>query len=121
MSIKDHTIFEHKRSNDFYRAPKKAVLKNGKMKDKVKNESNKRVKVLLKFIQKNCDKNPEVQEMIDASMIEVCAEEGVSPEQIFFILLFLCCCRYHNGYSRKKIKTRVFNGNSSGNIKSGIF
>ena len=44
--------------------------------------------------------------MIDASMIEVCAEEDVSPEQVFFILPFLCCCLYHNGYSRKISKQK---------------
>ena len=32
------------------------------------------------------DKNPEMREVIDASMIEVYAEEDVSPEQGFFIL-----------------------------------
>ena len=46
----------------------------------------------------------EMQEVVDASMIEVCAEEGVSPEQVFFILLFICCFLYHNGYSGKKSK-----------------
>ena len=37
-------------------------------------------------------------------MIEVWAEEGVSPEHAFFILLFLCCCLYDAGYLRKKSK-----------------
>ena len=32
--------------------------------------------------------NPEVQEMIDALMTEVCTEEGVSPEQVFFLFCF---------------------------------
>ena len=32
--------------------------------------------------------NPEVQEMIDALMAEVCTEEGVSPEQVFFLFCF---------------------------------
>ena len=31
------------------------------------------------------DIKPEIQELIDASMIEVCALEGVSPDQILFI------------------------------------
>ena len=47
------------------------------MKDKKKHE------ILLKVIQRIFDKNPETQELIDASMMEVCAEEGVSPEQVF--------------------------------------
>ena len=32
-------------------------------------------------------KMQEMQEIIDASMIEVCAEEGVSPEKVLFILI----------------------------------
>ena len=72
------------------------VFRSKKMKD------NKKVKILLKVIQRSYDKNPETQEVIDASMIEVCAEEGVSPEQVFFILLFLCSC--HNDYSKEKSK-----------------
>ena len=78
------------------------VFRSKKMKD------NKRVKDLLKVMQRIFDKNPEIQEVIDESMIEVCAEEDVSPKQVIFFLLFLCYCIYHNGYSRKKIYTRVF-------------
>ena len=51
------------------------------MKDK------KKLEVLLKVIKRVNDKNPGMQEMIDASMIEVCVEEGVSPAQVFFILV----------------------------------
>ena len=51
------------------------------MKDK------KKLEVLLKVIQRVYDKNPGIQEVIDPSMMEVCAEEGVFPEQVFFILL----------------------------------
>ena len=42
--------------------------------------------MLLQVMQIVYDKNPEMREVIDASMIEVCAEEDVSPEQGFFIL-----------------------------------
>ena len=48
----------------------------------------KKVEVLLQVIKKIYDKNLGMQEVIDASMIEACAEEGVSPEQFFF---FFCC------------------------------
>ena len=65
------------------------------MKDK------KKLDVLLQVIKRIYDKNPEMQEMIGALMMEVCAEEGVSPEQVFFLF---CCCLYHNGYSRKQSK-----------------
>ena len=47
-------------------------------------KDNKRVKVLLKVIQRIYDKNPEIQEVINVPMIKVCAEEGVPPEQVFF-------------------------------------
>ena len=67
-------------------------------------KDNKRVKILLKIIQRICYKNLEIQDVINASMIELCPEEGVSPEQVFFILVFLSCCLYHNGCSRKKSK-----------------
>ena len=48
----------------------------------------KKLEVLLQVIKKIYDKNLGMQEVIDASMIEACAEEGVSPEQFFF---FFCC------------------------------
>ena len=62
---------------------------------------NKKTEVLLKVIQRVYDKNPGMQKVIDGLMKEVFAEEGVSPEYVFFILLLSLCC--HNGYSRKKI------------------
>ena len=40
--------------------------------------------MLLKVIKRIYDKNPAMQEMIDALMIELCAEEDVSTEQVFF-------------------------------------
>ena len=48
----------------------------------------KELEILLNVIQSIYDKNPEIQEVIDASMIKICAEEGVSPEQVFFIFTF---------------------------------
>ena len=44
-----------------------------------------------------------MQEMIDASVIEVCGEEGVYPEQVFLF----CCFLYHNVYSRKNLSKGV--------------
>ena len=64
------------------------------MKDK------KKLEVLLKVIKGIYDKNPGMQEMIDVSMIEIYAEEGISPEKVVLI----CCCLYHNGYWKKKSK-----------------
>ena len=51
-------------------------------------KDNKRVKVSLNAIQRTYDKNPEIQEMIDASMIEVYTEHGASPEKEIFIFVF---------------------------------
>ena len=52
------------------------------MKDK------KKLVVLPKVIRSVYHKNPGMQEAIDVSVTKLCAEEGVSPEQVFFILLF---------------------------------
>ena len=51
-------------------------------------KDNKRAKVLLKVIQRIYDKNQEIQEVIDASIIEVCAKEGVYPEVLFIFFFF---------------------------------
>ena len=51
------------------------------MKDKNKLE------VLLKVIQRAYAKSPGMQEVIYPSVIELYAEEGVSPEQLLFIFL----------------------------------
>ena len=71
------------------------------MKDK------KKLDVLLKVIQRIYDKNTEMQEVIDAMMLEVCTEEGVSPEKIFFYFAFFCCCLFDNSYSRKNLNKSV--------------
>ena len=47
----------------------------------------KKLEVLLKVIKRIFDKNPGMQHTIDALMTKACTEEGVSPEQVFFILL----------------------------------
>ena len=41
-----------------------------------------------------------MQTLIDKSMLFICEEEGVSPEQVFFV--FLCCLLYHYGLSERK-------------------
>ena len=58
---------------------------------------------LLKVITGIYNKNPGMQEMIDAWMIEVCTEEDESPELVFLF----CCCLYHSGYSRKNLSKSV--------------
>ena len=52
------------------------------MKDKL------RIETLLKVIEGMYSKNIGMQKLIDESMTDVCKEDGVSTEQIFFILLF---------------------------------
>ena len=46
-----------------------------------------RVKVLVSDT-KNYNKNSEIQEVIDISMIGVCAAESVTPEHIFICFVF---------------------------------
>ena len=50
-------------------------------------KNKKKLEVLLNVVQGVNDKNPGMQEVIDASMIEVCTEEGGSPKQVFFMFL----------------------------------
>ena len=38
---------------------------------------------------RTCDQNPEMEKVIDPSMVEVCAEESVSPEQDLFCFSLL--------------------------------
>ena len=45
--------------------------------------------MLLKVLQNFFNENPKIQEVTDVSMVEIRAEEGVSPEQVLFFLLFL--------------------------------
>ena len=66
-------------------------------------KNQKKLEVLLKVIKRIYDKNLGMQEMIDASMKDVSADEGISRNRYFFC----CCYRYHNGYSGKKVWTRV--------------
>lgn len=54
-------------------------------------------------MQRIYNNSPELQEVMDLLMIEVCAEESVPPEHVFFYIAIFCCCLYHNDYSRKKI------------------
>ena len=49
----------------------------------------KKIEILLKAIERVYTKNPGMQTLIDELMIDICKEEGVSPEQVFFA--FLCC------------------------------
>ena len=68
---------------------------------------NKKLEVLLKVIQKIYDKNPEMQGVISASMIEVCSEGGVSHEQVFLLICaFLCCAFIIMAILQKKSKNK---------------
>ena len=52
------------------------------MKEKKKSQG------IIKVMQRIYDKNPEMQEVIDTLIIEVCVEEGLSPEHVFFYFTF---------------------------------
>ena len=49
------------------------------MKDK------KKTGILLMVIERVYTKNPGMQKLIEKSMINICKEEGVLPEQVFFL------------------------------------
>ena len=66
------------------------------MKDK------KRIEILLKVIERIYSENPAIRESLDSFMVGVCAEEGVSREQVFFILLSFAVVFIIMDYSRKK-------------------
>ena len=61
----------------------------------------KKIEILLK-VEKIYSKNPGMQKLIDESLIDVCKEEGVSHEQVFFCFDFLCFCLYRDGLSKHK-------------------
>ena len=71
------------------------------MKDK------KRIEILLKVIRRLHDKNPDMKKSNDSSVIDVCKEGGVTPEQVFLILLFFATVFFKMDYSGKNIKKRV--------------
>ena len=63
--------------------------KDHAMKDK------KRFEILLKVINRIYNENCEIHEVIDASIIDVCTEESVLPEQLFCVCvkrITLCNC-----------------------------
>ena len=53
----------------------------GNIKDK------KGIEILLKVIERRYRKSPGMQKLKNESMIDVCKEEGVPTEQVFFYLL----------------------------------
>ena len=58
------------------------------------------IKILLKVIERVYNKTPGMQTLTDESMVDICKEEGVSPEQLIFA--FLCCLLYRYGISEHK-------------------
>ena len=50
---------------------------------------------MLNVIERVYTKTPWMQKLEDESMIDICKEEEVSPEQVFFALL--CCLFYRYG------------------------
>ena len=49
----------------------------------------KRIEILLKVIERVYSENPGIQTLIDESIINICKEEGVSPEQVLFCFSLL--------------------------------
>ena len=61
-----------------------------------------RIKFLLKVKIKVYNENPELQKLIDASMVEVCTKEGVFSKQVIYIFLFFAVIVIIMSYSIKK-------------------
>ena len=55
------------------------------MKDK------KRIKILCNVMERIYSKSPDMQTLIIESMIDMCKEKGVPPEQAYFCFLFTIC------------------------------
>ena len=75
-------------------------------------------------MQRIYDKNPEIQEVIDASMIEVYTGEGASPEPVyfFFIAVVFIIMVILGKYLNKSVEEiKAAYGNSRSYIKKGIF
>ena len=76
------------KSYNINRTLKKAVLKNilisffDNMKDK------KKVEISLEVNERVYTKTPGMQKLIKQSMIDVCKEENMSPELVFFFFFF---------------------------------
>ena len=47
-----------------------------------------KIEILVKVIEKFYTKNPGMQKLIEKSMIDICKEESVLSEQVFFLLFF---------------------------------
>ena len=56
---------------------------------------------MSKIIERVYTKNPEMQKLIDESVIDIFKEESVSSEQVFFA--FLCCWLYRYGISKHRL------------------
>ena len=75
-------------------------------------------------MQRIYDKNPEIQEVIDASMIEVYTGEGASPEPVyfFFIAVVFIIMVILGKYLNKSVEEiKAAYGNSRSYIKKGNF
>ena len=66
------------------------------MKDK------KKIEILSKVIERVYNKNPGIQKLIYESMLDICKEEGGSPEQVC-IFASLCFWLYHYGLSKHNV------------------
>ena len=68
---------------------------------------NKRVKILRKVIQRICDKKPEIQKGIDASMIEEALEKAYLLNRYFLFLFFFAVVFIIMGILEKNLNKSV--------------
>lgn len=77
------------------------------------------IDILLKVIKNVYDKNSDLQKLIRC--VDVCAGEGVSLEQVFFILVYFAVFFIVMGYPNKRVEDIIFfcvKETAYGNIRS---
>ena len=60
------------------------------------------IEILLKVIESLYQQHPDNQRSIGFVMADICQEENVFPEKVYFA--FICCCLYHNELFKKNCK-----------------
>ena len=108
------SINYHKRSNDFYITLKKTGLK--KLWQVFQNLFYSSM-VSLKVKQRIYDKNLEIQEVIDASMIEVCAWQVFFLFCFFFAVVFIIIAILENNLNKSVEDIRKAYQNSRDSMK----
>ena len=84
-------------------------------------KNKRRTEMLLKVIKRFHQQHPDMCKIIDSSMVHVCREENISPDQPFFILLFFAAVFIIMGYSIKLLCAKETIYENSGSLKKWNF